>query len=223
MKKLLLSTIFILIIVLAGMTVVKGMSISKLTILGITDIREENDKLDETIQDATKLASTDYQKSINDLNSEVKKLEAEKARYDEMVSISTESEIEAANQSYNYTLDMLYTRIGNHAKAEGISNLTIGLTRNSSGLENVYDINFTAIATYVEIEEFITNIEDDSKLGFKIENFRMIPSSENGSVVQATFTCENITVTGISANVGTTTTSDTRTITNSTIENNTVE
>lgn len=223
MKKLLLSTIFILIIVLAGMTVVKGMSISKLTILGITDIRAENDRLDETIQDATKLASTDYQKSINDLNNEVKKLETEKAKYEEMVSISTESEIQAANQSYNYTLDMLYTRIGNHAKAEGISNLTIGLQKNSSGLENVYDINFTAIATYVEIEEFITDIEDDSKLGFKIENFRMIPSSENGSVVQATFTCKNITVTGISSNIGSATMQNTNTSPNSTTNSNTVE
>lgn len=118
---------------------------------------------------------------------------------------------------------MLYTRIGNHAKSEGISNLTMALAGNSSGLANVYDINFTAIATYVEIEEFITDIEDDSKLGFKIENFRMVPSSENGNVVQATFTCKNITVTGISSSSATITdtTGTTRTITNS--GNNTVE
>jgi len=231
MKKLLLSTIFILIIILAGITVVKGMEIGKLKILGITEIRTENDQLDETLKDATKLASTDYQKNINDLNGEVKKLEAEKTRYEEMVSISTESEIQAANQSYNYTLDMLYTRIGNHAKSEGITNLTIALQKSSSGVQNVYDINFTAVATYVEIEEFITDIEDDSKLGFKIENFKMSPSSQTGSLVQATFTCRNITVTGISEgtsgnmqmNTNENTDTNLNTNTNSTRQTNTVE
>ncbi len=223
MKKLLLSTIFILIIILAGITVVKGMEIGKLKVLGITEIRAENDQLDATLKDATKLASTDYQKNINDLNGEVKKLEAEKTRYEEMVSVSTESEIEAANQSYNYTLDMLYTRIGNHAKAEGISNLTIALTKNSSGIQNVYDINFTAVAAYVEIEEFITDIEDDSKLGFKIENFKMSPSSQTGSLVQATFTCRNITITGISENTNGNIEMNKNTNENSTRQNNTVE
>lgn len=223
MKKLLLSTIFILLIILAGITVVKGMEIGKLKVLGITEIRAENDQLDATLKDATKLASTDYQKNINDLNGEVKKLEAEKTRYEEMVSVSTESEIEAANQSYNYTLDMLYTRIGNHAKAEGISNLTIALTKNSSGIQNVYDINFTAVAAYVEIEEFITDIEDDSKLGFKIENFKMSPSSQTGSLVQATFTCRNITITGISENTNGNIEMNKNTNENSTRQNNTVE
>ena len=57
-----------------------------------------------------------------------------------------------------------------------------------------------ATGSYVGIEEFITGIEDDSKLGFKIENFSMKSSSENGGEVQATFVCKDITIQGISNN-----------------------
>ena len=73
----------------------------------------------------------------------------------------------------------------------------------------------------------ITNIEDDSKLGFKIEDFRMIASSENGSVVQASFTCRDISIEGISTNLVNTTITSTNTnstgTTNTTTNENTVK
>ena len=58
-------------------------------------------------------------------------------------------------------------------------------------------MDFTVIGAYAQIEEFITHIEDDSKLGYKIENFKMVPSDEEK--VQATFICRNIKISGISS------------------------
>ena len=43
----------------------------------------------------------------------------------------------------------------------------------------------------------LTVIENDSQLGFKIENFSMVPSSSTTDL-QATFTCKDITIKGIS-------------------------
>ena len=74
MKKLLLSTIIFLIVVLIGVTVVRGFEIGKLNILGIKDIKKENEDLDERIKEATKLASTDYQKKKDELDETIKKL-----------------------------------------------------------------------------------------------------------------------------------------------------
>lgn len=204
MKKLLLSIVTILLVILIGITVVKGINIGKLTVLGVKDIKEDDVELDETIKKATKLASTDYQKKIDDLNNEIKKLETEKSNYEDMVSVSTDSEVEAANQTYNNTLDFLLIRIDNHAKSEGV-NIELAITGSSSGAENAYNINFTAVGTYAQIEEFITDIEDDSKLGFRIEDFKMTASSEDGSTVKATFICRNINITGISSNISRTT------------------
>lgn len=213
MKKLLLSIVIILVIILTGITVVNGFQIGELTILGITGIKEKNEELDTTIKQATKLASTDYQKKIDNLNETIKKLESEKSKYDDMVDVSTDSEVQAANQSYENMIEFLLIRIENHAKAEGVT-MKMDVTRSSSGAENVYNLNFTATGAYVGIEEFITDIEDDSKLGFKIEDFKMTASSENGSTVQATFTCRDISINGISS-------STVNTTTNSNTENNT--
>lgn len=201
MKKLLLSVIVVLILVLVGITIVKGFQIGGLKILGITEIKNENEELDKIINQATKLSSTDYQRKLDDLNDAVKKLENEKANYEDMVNVSTESEVEAANQTYDYKIDFLWIRIENHAKTEGV-NMKMELTRSSSGAQNVYNLNFTAVGPYIGIEEFITHIEDDSKLGFKIEDFKMTTGSEeNSNIVQATFTCKDIKVEGISTNM----------------------
>ena len=220
MKKLLLSIITILVIVLTAITIVKGFQIGKLNVLGITQIKEKNEDLYSTIKQATKLASTDYQKKIDDLNEAIKKLETEKTKYDDMVSVSTDSEVQAANQSYENMIEFLLIRIENHAKTEGVT-MKMDVTRSSSGAENVYNLNFTAIGPYVGIEEFITDIEDDSKLGFKIEDFKMIASSENGSTVQATFVCKDISINGISTSTVNTETNTNTTTNGNNTENNT--
>ena len=135
----------------------------------------------------------------------MKKLESEKTSYEDLVNVSTESQVESANQIYNNTIDFLWVRIENHAKSEGVT-MKMLVTRSSSGAENAYDLNFTATGTYTGIEEFVTGIEDDSKLGFKIENFSMVASSNNGEEVEATFVCKNITIKGLSNSTVTTTT-----------------
>lgn len=215
MKKLLISLIIILSLVLTGTTIAKGLQIGKINVLGISEIKEENEKLDDKVKEATKSASTDYQKNLDDLNAAIKKLESEKSNYEDLVNVSTDSEVESANQNYNYMIDFLLIRVENHAKSVGVT-MKMDVTRSSSGAENVYNLNFTATGSYVGIEEFITGIEDDSKLGFKIENFSMISSSENGGEVQATFVCKDITIQGISNNSSSTSSTIDRTDTTTT-------
>ncbi len=219
MKKLLISAIILLILVLTGMTIVKGLEIGSFKILGVLDIKKENEELDTKIKQATKLTSTDYQRKIDELNDAIKQLEKQKNDYEDMVNVSTDTQIEAANQTYNNTIDFLFVRIENHAKSEGVK-MEMKVTRSSSGVEDVYNLNFTATGTYTGIEEFITGIEDDSKLGFKIENFSMMASTEGGEQVEATFVCNDITIKGMSQNeVNSTTTTTTQVDTTNTKTN----
>lgn len=225
MKKLLLGIVIILIIVLLGVAIAKGISIGKLKILGINDIKNKNDELDEKIKEATKIASTDYQKKIDDLDENVKKLEKEKKTYDDMVSVSTDSEVQASNQTYENTIEFLLVRIDNHAKNEGVE-MRMDVTRSTSGATDVYNLNFTVTGGYAQIEEFITDIEDDSKLGYKIEDFKMTSASGNGDTVQATFVCRDIKIKGISGNTTSsknTTINTTENKTENTTENTTKE
>ena len=216
MKKLLLIILTILVLILTGITVVKGFQIKNLNVLGIMQIKDKNEELDKKINEATKLASTDYEKKLEDLNAEIKKLETEKTKYEDMVNVSTENQINAANQFYDYSIDFLWIRVENHAKEEGVK-MTLALTKSSTGAENTYNLIFTATGTYIGIAEFITHIEDDEKLGFKIEDFKMTAFSttktsknntvekeqvlEDTNTVQAMFTCKDIKIEGVSSNM----------------------
>lgn len=222
MKKLLISVIILLILILTGITIVKGIEIGPLKVLGILEIKDDNDKLDDKVKQATKLTSTDYQKAIDDLNDAIKQLENQKNSYEDMINVSTDSQVEAANQTYNNTIDFLFVRIENHAKSEGVT-MKMEVTRSSTGVNNVYNLNFTATGSYTGIEEFITGIEDDSKLGFKIEDFSMVASSQSGDQLEATFVCKDITIQGIDSTItSSTTTQIDSTDTNTTEQTNSI-
>lgn len=218
MKKLLITAIIILLIILTGITMIKGINVGKLSVLGIKDIKKEDEQLNTTIQQATKLASTDYQKKINDLNDQIKKLENEKQEYEEMVNVSTESQTQTANQFLGgYKIEYLYVKIGTHAKTEGVE-MKMDVSRSSSGTEDTYNLNFTVTGAYARIAEFITDIEDDSSLGFKIEEFKMLAdSSSDTSTLQATFVCKDVKIEGVSSTTQTKTTSQN----NNTVDNTT--
>ena len=200
MKKLIISILVILLIVLTGMTVVKGLKIGNINILGISELKKENDELDTKVKEATKLASTDYQKKIDELNKQLKQLQSKKEEYLDLENVSSEQQINGANSlNQPYKMEYLYTTFGKHAKNNGIK-IDMAFTRSSSGDDKYYNINFTATGSYIRIAEFIMNIEDDSSLGFKVEEFKMTPSAEGENTLQATFVCKNIKIEDVSSN-----------------------
>ena len=236
MKKLLISVIIILVLVLTVNTIINGLEVGNIKILGITAIKEQNENLDNKIKEATKKASTDYPKTLDSLDDAEKDFKTTKEKYEEMVNVSTESEIQAASQYGVYEIGMLWIELGNHAKNEDVTmdvaarDLTAIDTTTTSEVDKKYNCNlyFTATGSYAGIAGFIEDIEDDSKLGFKIEDFKITASSEGNSILQATFTCKDIIIRGISTSSVTTTdtstTSETANNTNTTTnnQNNTV-
>ena len=196
MKKLLILILIALVLALTIFTIINGISIGNFSILGINQIQSKNAELEENVTEATRLASSTFPSKVSELNASMKKLNEEKASYDEMVAVSDTGDVQTASRLSNYTLDFLWTEIGTHATSEGV-NIDIGLTAGTGG-ENVYNMNFTAVGSYVGISEFIRDIEDDSDLAFKIEEFSM-KAGESTSQLQATFVCKNIPIEGISS------------------------
>lgn len=210
MKKTLILILIVLVLALTIFTLINGLQIGSFSIWGIRTIQDENAKLDETVTQATKLASSTFPGKVSEVNTSMKNLQEQKTTYEDMVAVSSSSEVQTASQLSNYTLDFLWTEIGTHATSEGV-NIDISLTAGAGG-QNVYDLNFTVVGSYVGICEFIRDIEDDSDLAFKIEQFSMT-AGESTSSLKATFICKNIPIEGISS-------LDTKTDT-STTENNT--
>ena len=204
MKKLLILILIALVLALTIFTIMSGLQIGSFHILGIKQIQDKNAELEETVTEATKLASSSFPSTVNELNASMEDLKKQKTAYEDMVAVSETGDVETASQLSNYNLDFLWTQIGTHATSEGV-NIDMALTQGTGG-QNVYNINFTAVGSYVGISEFIRDIEDDSDLAFKIEEFSMT-AGESTSQLRATFVCKNIPIEGISS-------IDTRTQTN---------
>ena len=218
MKKLLISILIILVFVLTAFTIVKGVQIGSFQIWGVMDIQKNNAQLESTVTEATRLASTTFPSKVSEVNASMENLEKEKTTYEDMVAVSSTGDVQTASQLSNYTLDFLWTEIGTHATSEGV-NIDITLTPGTGG-SDVYNMNFTAVGSYVGITEFIRDIEDDSDLAFKIEEFSMKAGSSN-SILQATFVCKNIPIEGVSSIDTKTENTENKTTTNSTNSTNT--
>ncbi len=195
MKKMLILVLIALLLALTAFIGMKGVTIGSIEILGIQGIQERNSELDEKIQEAGKLAEKTYQQAVSEVNINAKKLQEEKKNYEDMTAISEDGDVQAANQIEKYEIETLWVKLGNHATTEGVV-MKMDVTNGSSGAQGVYNLNFTATGGYVQIEDFISSIENDSTLGFKIEEFKMIPS---GNELQATFVCKDIPIKEISS------------------------
>lgn len=223
MKKLLISILIALLLILSIFIALNGLNIGRLEILGIKGIGQKNSELDQKIQQATQLSSIDYQKAVDEVENNSKKLTEEKKNYEELALLNTDAEGQATAQIQKYEVEALWVKIGNHATSEGAT-IKMDIVKGNSTAENVYDLNFTVNGSYISIIDFISDIENDSTLGFKIENFKM---SGSGDSLQATFVCKEITI--IDVNEGqvvtdtnnTTNTSNTANTTNTNSTSNT--
>ena len=206
MKKLLILILIALLLALTGIIVINGVDFGSLEILGIRGIQKESEKLDDKIQEAGKLAQKDFQQAVKDVEDNSKKLQETKAEYDEMTAISSASDVESAAQLEKYEIETLWVKLGNHATNEGAT-MKMDVTQGSNTTQNTYNLNFTVNGSYIAITDFISDIENDDTLGFKIEGFKMIPSGSDSNL-QATFVCKDIAIKEITSTTPVTSTSD---------------
>ena len=215
MKKLLISILIALLLILSIFIAINGLSVGKIEVLGIRGINQKNSELDQKIQQATQLSTIDYQKAVDEVEENSKKLTEEKKNYEDMALLNTDSEGQATAQLQKYEVEALWVKLGNHATSEGAT-MKMDIVRGSSTSENMYDLNFTVNGSYISIIDFISDIENDSTLGFKIENFHM---SGSGDSLQATFVCKEISIIDVNesqVDTGTNNNNTTNSTTNST-------
>jgi len=174
MKKILISFIILLLMIILCISIFKGFDIGNFRIASIEDIKKLNQKLDNEIQNVELLNDTNYAGKKSILNTSINKLETKKTEYLDLVNSKSISEIEAATKEEKYEIEFLWTRIGFHAQANDLW-LKAVIANPSNGLPGQYDIKITTRGGFADIENFIRSIEKDVNLGFKIEEFSMIP------------------------------------------------
>lgn len=227
MKKILICILIILLVVLSIFIVLNGAKLGSLEILEINDIKEKNNQLDSKIEQATRLATTEYKKTLQTLNDDATTLESRRTEYEQMATMIDENNTQIANQFEKYNYEKLLVDLGNHATSEG-ADLKIEVIGNGTPIKlsdtetiYLYDANFTVSGSYVSIVSFVSSIENDDELGFRIESFKLKPGSSTSNL-QATFTCRNIPMAEqLPNNTTTPTTNEDTTTTNTNTNTNT--
>lgn len=212
MKKLLILILIALLVLLGYFIIIQGVGTEgSLQILGIKGIQAKNAELEQKIQEATSLAEKDYQSVLSEIKQNTQSFEDAKKRYEDNVIINEGGEVETLSKPYD--IETLWVRLGNHATSQGANIQEMKVNNSTTGAEGTYDLDFTVTGSYICITDFISAIENDSTLGFKIEEFNMRPS---GSELQATFTCKDISINKneLNENVVITTTDNTTNNTN---------
>ena len=200
MRKILLGIVAIFLLCFAVYIAIYGFNLGKIEIKSISAIKEENAKLEKKITNASKLRNTDYTQSLTSLENAYKKLMTEKDKYAQMLELGVDENGQSLNKIPKYETETLWITIGNYAKKEGVD-LKIQPTLNNS-ISKTYDLNFTVTGGYIQIIDFLYDIERDTTLIFKIDNFKMVPGTSTDQLV-ATFTCKDIKI-NISENSNTT-------------------
>ena len=187
MRKILFIILIILLLIASGFLIIKGYHIGSFEVLGVQAIKEEDNAINEKNSNLSNLVSVTYPNSLSELDTKAKTLTSTKQEYEDKSALVTDSG--AYMQTEKYEIEFLWTKLGNYAKDENVV-IKIDVV-NSTTTSGLYDLNFTVAGEYADVTDFIYDIENDSKLGFKIEDFHM---SANGSGVQGTFACKEIDI-----------------------------
>lgn len=214
MRKVLLSILTVLLVVMTALIMKNGIKIGSLQVLGFQGLADESQKLTEKIDEANQKEDS-YKSTLSALESDSKSLAQAKKDYLDLVSVSSASDIQQALQTKTYTIEYLWSRVGNHATSEGVT-VTMNVVSSSAGA-GYRDLEFNASGKYLAISNFIYDLENDTNLEFTIDDFDMKSGVATFKVKGVRIIQENSTATvGGSSKTATNSASNTTTDGNST-------
>ena len=178
MRKRLINSIFCLLLIGSIFLVVNGISI--LNIKGFIEISEKNKVIDTKISDLSDFININYPNALSDLKQAANTLTETKTGYENQKVLSNSSDPSYASQQEKYDIEYLWTKLGNYARDE---NVVIKIDLVSSETDaSLYCLKFSVTGDYTNTTNFIYDIENDSNLGFKIDNFEMVGTRNYRSI-----------------------------------------
>lgn len=207
MKKILISILLILSALLTYFAVVKHISFFGWRSNNFADVKDEKMNLDSQINIAKQINNQEYLSSVEGLETSIDEYKKTKLKYEaKTASISDDTEIGIVKIK-NYKIERIWVILQNYAKKEKIE-LELNLLDTTTS--NVYDLDVTLLGDYIGITDFLYDIENDDTLGFKITNFKLLPSTVTTTTTKSDNTTSgNNNTTEENKNTNNTTTSTT--------------
>lgn len=201
MKKTLISIIGVILLVLILVCIFNGVSIGKMSIHSVKNIKEKSLNLDSKIEEANTQINQNYAKSLSDIETASENLKRVKEEYETIVGVNGGFGI---TQIEKYKIEYLWGIIGGYGDDE---NVVVTLDIKETSITDTYNINFTLNGSYVGITDFLYDIENDDELNYRIKDFKLLPLTTTSTTttdntvttvstetLQATFVVENIII-----------------------------
>lgn len=174
MKKIFISILVILLMVLTYFLVLNDIHISDWKNKNVEDIKDLNLDLNEKIELAKTMNNQEYEQAKEKIKDSIKGLEIAKEEYeDETSNISDKVQLGVV-QVKEYKIERLWIALENYAKD---NNIELKLDLLDTATTGIYDLDITLVGEYIGITDFIYAIEKDDTLGFKILNFKLLPNT----------------------------------------------
>ena len=153
------------------------------------------------VKSKCKYCDNDYTRIDNHINSD----KQTKKDYEDMVSrLPSQAAdnllaIEENDLKDIYNVDFLWTIVGNYATEEGIdlkfdiikNTTSTAALKNTSSKYIVCDLQFFITGKYINLTDFIYDLEDDDRLNFEINDFEM---QKDGDNLQVTLNIKEVKV-----------------------------
>lgn len=187
MKEKILPIISIIFLGITIYALIFSINFGKINILSVSNIKENNQKVNEKIEETEKIVTETYPSAITKMEEQYSQYTEEKQKYKELTSMTKKS---STYETKQYDITYIWKKVGTYATTNNLA-LGISLKKNISSL---YDLNFTVKGDYIDIIPFIRELEEDSEFMFRIYNFKMVAADANKRVIVANFTVKNINI-----------------------------
>lgn len=173
--------------------------------IGINQLAATSKALNASIAQIEEDSTITFENKKKELEKAITEYQKEKKNYEDMVSRlpsqTTDSlmAIEENELKDIYNVDFLWTIVGNYATEEGIDlkfdiikNITSSASlKNTSSKYMICDLKFIITGNYINLTDFIYDLEDDDRLNFEINDFEM---QKEGDKLQVTLNIKGVKV-----------------------------
>ena len=191
MKNRIILLILLISIILVLILAVFGLKIGNFEIPSISKLVNRNKEVNANLEKLTQLTSEQYPTQVSKLETSTDDLKKQREKYEEVSGFSAD-DIDKALESQNYDIVYLWNVIGQYATKNKLK--LVMDVKQASGTD-LYDLYFTVQGEYVDISTFVTKIENDSDLQFRIYNFNLVPGKSDVDL-KATFIIKDISIEG---------------------------
>lgn len=146
-----------------------------------------------------------YQQTLSRLETVKQNYQTEKSKYD-AISDETINIIKESNTEENYSLEYMWIKLGNYAKKNNLTLVMVepgnssntgtadqSVVSNSTQTSSSDVLKIQVTGNYIDLSDFIFEVENDEELKFKLDNISM--EYVSGTTIKTTFDVKNIIIT----------------------------